>query len=202
VEDDRHNPLDNFTEHSPQWWGAVYEMHAEAAYRGALEVYRTFRITYDASEVEDVVQEVFKRLMETRAITNRTDNIGAYVRRCARNEALDRAKRQKKIASPTTTQVRPEEDEDVGIDDEGFEEVDDADEYHRQAETARANVSHLTDQERRVARMLRQGLKRREIAFNEGVSKTRVTAIKNNIKRKLRAGYGLREDGTRMMDHE
>jgi RNA polymerase sigma factor (sigma-70 family) len=197
VEPPDHNPLDRHTEHSKEWWGAVYEMHAEAAYRGARDAFRTDRVSYDAAELGDVVQEVFTVLQETRAIGNQTGNMRAYIRRCAYNEGIDRTRRQRKIADPITTDEPENNDRrDAGVHDERFDWVEDLDELQRQAETARENVGQLTNQERRVARMLAQGLTREEIAFNENVSKTRVTHIKNSIRRKLRVGYGLRADGT------
>lgn len=119
------------------------------------------------------------------------------------NEAIDRTRRQRKIADPIVTD---EPDSctpgDAGVHEEGFDRVEDLDERRRQAETARSNVDQLTKQERRVARMLRQGLTREQIGFNEGVSKTRVTHIKNSIKRKLQVGYGLRTDGRRTTEDE
>lgn len=196
-----HNPLDRYTEHSKEWWGAVYEMHSMAAYHGALAAYRTDRVSYDAADLQDVVQEVFTTLQETRAVTNRTDNIGGYIRRCAYNEAIDRTRRQQKIADPVPNDPSSNPG-DAGVHDERLDRVEDLDELRRQAATARANVGQLTNQERRVARMLRQGLTREQIAFNERVSKTRVTHIKNSIKKKLRAGFGLRTDGTGRIDDE
>ena len=197
-----HNPLDRHTEHSKEWWGAVYEMHSKAAYGGAIAAYRTDRVSYDAADVEDVVQEVFTTLQKTRAVTNRTGNIGGYIRRCAYNEAIDRTRRQRKIADPAPDELTSNDWADTGLHDERLDRVEDLDELRRQAATARANVGQLTNQERRVARMLRQGLSREQIAFNERVSKTRVTHIKNSIKRKLQVGYGLRTDGTRRIDDE
>ena len=198
-----HNPLDRYTEHSKEWWGAVYDMHSEAAYRGSRAAYRTDGVCYDAAELEDVVQEVFTVLQETRAISNKTANIGGYIRRCAYNEAIDRTRRQRKIADPIAADEPDSSNPgDAGVCDEGFDRVEDLDELRRQAATARSNVSQLTKQERRVARMLRQGLTREQIGFNEGVSKARVTHIKNSIRRKLQVGYGLRTDGTRVIDDE
>jgi RNA polymerase sigma factor (sigma-70 family) len=202
VESPVENPLDRYTEHSPEWWGAVYEMHSEAAYRGALAVYRTNRVSFDAAELEDVVQEVFTILQETGAITNKTGNMGGYIRRCARNNAIDRARRQQKIADPTTEGPDGVDRFDVGLHDEGLDRVEELDEFRHQAATVRTNIDQLTKQEWRVARMMRQGLTREQIAFNEGVSKARITHIKTSIRRKLQVGYGLRTDGTRMTDDE
>jgi RNA polymerase sigma factor (sigma-70 family) len=196
------NPLDRHTEHSEEWWAAVYGMHSEAAYRGARAAYRTDGVSYDAADLEDVVQEVFTVLQDTRAINNQTGNIGGYIRTCAYNEAIDHTRRQRKIADPIATEPDDSNFGDAGVHEDGFDRVEDLDELRRQAATARSNVHQLTKQERRVARMLRQGLTRAQIGFNEGVSKTRVTHIKNSIKRKLQVGYGLRTDGTRMTEDE
>lgn len=197
------NPLARYTEHSKQWWGAVYELHSAAAYRGVRAAFRTQHVSYDSAGLEDVVQEVFADLQETRAISNQTGNLGGYIRKCAYNEAIDRTRRQRKIADPVVSDDAGSNDPgDAGVHDEAFDRVEDLDEARRQAATARSNVERLTQQERRVARMLRQGLTREQIGFNEGISKTRVTHIKNSIRQKLQVGYGLRTDGTRMIDND
>lgn len=196
------NPLHRYTEHSSEWWGAVYQVHSRAAYRGALAAYGTNRVSCDAAEAGDVVQEVFATLIDTRAIGNKTDGMGGYIYRCAYHKAIDRIRRQQKIADPPNEDIDGNEWGDMSIDDGRFERVEDLDELRRQAATARANVGTLTNQERRVARMLGHGLTREQIAFNEGVSKTRITHIKNGIRTKLQAGYGLRKDGTRRFGDE
>lgn len=195
MEADNENPLDGLTEHSKEWWAAVYGMHHKAAWSGALGRLRSESTSVDSFMVADIVQEVFVRLQAKRSINNNTENMGGYIRRCAHNLADTKAGRQSKLTNPTGD----EEGEawDTSADDEDLIRVDDVDELTRQAEHVVTKLDTLTDQERRVLRQLRNST-REEIGLREGVSKARITQVKNEIKRKLRVDYGLRSDGTRM----
>ncbi len=69
------NPLEGLTTHSPQWWEAVYRAWAKHAYMGAMVAYRNKSRAADACDVEDVVQEVFAELMDTKGIDDQTTSI-------------------------------------------------------------------------------------------------------------------------------
>lgn len=169
--------------HSDEWWAAVYERYAPAARRGAMSVFDRSEHMRDAHDVDDIVHDVFEKLMESNSIDNNTKNIPGVLYIRARQRALDRAKRGRR------TQLGDPEDQ--GALDLGFEGVEETDLEQRIGAHAWDNLHLLNPTERRVWSLARDtSLSQAEIAALAGISESHVSnLLKRDIPKKLLRGF-------------
>jgi DNA-directed RNA polymerase specialized sigma24 family protein len=170
--------------HSTEWWAAIYELHATAAWRGAMSVFNgDDHQLRDSRDVQDVVHEVFLEMMETNEIDNNTTNVAGALYKRARLRAFDRTKRGRRteLGDP----------EDQGERDDGFDDVDDADLAERIGGHAWDNRHLLNPTERKVWSLAQNpDLSQAEIAALAGISEGHLSTVLNkDIPRKLLRGF-------------
>jgi RNA polymerase sigma factor (sigma-70 family) len=175
------SPLHGLTTHSPQWWGAVYEAWAQHAYGGALAAYRSKSRVADASDVEDVVADVFVKFMETKGIDDETTSIPGVLYKAAYRRAIDRLRRD----SQTTGSEPPDAPDQA----DPFEAVDDVDERIHLGGIVWDNLYRLDPRERQILRRCFQdGATHQQVAVELGISRVRVTQIIGKMIPKLIPG--------------
>jgi RNA polymerase sigma factor (sigma-70 family) len=172
--------------HTDEWWDAVYKLYRSAAWRGAMSVFNREGEVRDSRDVEDVVQDVFIKLMETQGIDNNTRNIAGVVYVRARQRALDRTARGRRA-------VLGEPDE-RGERETGYDDVEDADLAESIGAHAWDNQHLLNATERKVWSLARNpNLSQAEIAALAGISEGHVSTMLNkDIPRKLLTGFRYR----------
>lgn len=177
------NPLLGLTTHSPEWWEAVYRAWAKHAYMGAMTAYRNKCRAADASDVEDVVQEVFTELMETKGIDDQTVSIPGALYTRAHHRAIDRLRRGSRI-SDADPPDRPDPED-------AFETVDEEDERIYLGGVVWDNLPHLEPRERQIwRRVFQDGATHSQVAAELGISRVRVTQIVRAMLPKLTRGSG------------
>ena len=175
--------------HTREWWEAVYRRHGRAAHLAVRVVFGREKQLRDARDVEDVVSEIFLELQEKKGIDNDTVNMGAVICDRAKKRAMDRIRRGRRISDA--------EPEDIGASDDGYDDVDDADEAQRVGAHAWDNWHRLNPKERKVWGLASNGAPQKEIAAEVGLSEGRISQmLKNEIPGKLLKGYpGQRDEG-------
>ncbi len=158
------NPLQGLTTHSPQWWEAVYRAWAKHAYMGAMVAYRNKSRAADACDVEDVVQEVFAELMDTKGIDDQTTSIPGALYTRAYRRAIDRLRRGSRI-SDVDLPDRPDPQDT-------FEAVDEEDERVRLGGVVWDNLPRLDPRERQIwRRVFQDGATHNQVAAELGISR-------------------------------
>jgi RNA polymerase sigma factor (sigma-70 family) len=176
--------------HSKEWWAAIYRLTHDAAWRGAMSVFNREGEVRDATDVEDVVQDVYKELMETEGIDNDTCNPAGVVYRRSRQRALDRTTRGRRS-------VLTDPDE-RGEEETGYNDVEDADLAERIGAHAWDNWHRLNATERKVWGLVSRNpnLSQAEIAALAELSEGHVsTMLKKDIPRKLMTGFLNQQEG-------
>jgi RNA polymerase sigma factor (sigma-70 family) len=177
------NPLEGLTTHAPEWWEAVYRAWAKHAYLGAMAAYRNKKRAADASDVEDVVQEVFAELMKTKGIDDQTTSIPGVLYTRAHRRAIDRLRRSSWI-SDVDPPDRPDSQD-------AYEAVDEEDERIRLGGVVWDNLPSLDPRERQVwRRVFQDGASHNQVAAELGISRVRVTQIVRAMLPKLIRGSG------------
>ena len=179
----------SFAVHTREWWDAVYRRYGRAT---QVTVWRAFgrdKQLWDARDVEDVVSEAFLELQERKGIDNDTVNMGAVICDRARKRALDRIRRGRRVSDA--------EPQDIGECDDGYEDVDNADEAQRIGAHAWDNWHRLSPTERRVWGLAARQVPQKEIAAEVGLSGGRISQmLKKEIPAKLLKGSpGRRDEG-------
>lgn len=173
--------------HTTEWWDAVYRRYGRAAQLAVRAVFVREKQLRDARDVEDVVHEVFLELYDNKGIDNNTVNMGGVICDRAKKRALDRVRRERRIGDS--------EPDNIGTSDEGFDEVDDADEAQRIGAHAWDNWHRLKPVEQKVWGLASRNMPQQEIAAEVGLSEGRISQLLNKeIPRKLLQGYRGRSD--------
>jgi RNA polymerase sigma factor (sigma-70 family) len=167
--------------HTPEWWDAVYRRYASVAYRAVLAEFGRLNQLRDARDVEDVVHEVFLELQESKGIDNNTANMAAVIYGRARQRAIDRVRRGRRVGDA--------EFPDSGACEGGYDEVDDADEAERVGAHAWDNLHRLSEKERKVWGLAARHVPQKEIAAEVGLSEGRISQMLKEIPKKLLEGY-------------
>ena len=93
------DPLAGLTVHSRPWWAAVYKIWGTSLQEGVLAVYKSRSRMIDGATFDDVVEEAFLEVMDAKLIDGSTGNIGGFLRTVGRRRALDRVKRDARVAA-------------------------------------------------------------------------------------------------------
>lgn len=168
--------------HTPEWWDAVYRRYASVAYRAVLAEFGRVNQLRDARDVGDVVHEVFLELQERKGIDNSTANMAAVIYGRARQRAIDRIRRGRRVGDAELAESSACEG--------GYDEVDDADEAQRVGGYAWDNLHRLSEKERKVWGLAARHVPQKEIAAEVGLSEGRISQMLNKeIPKKLLEGY-------------
>lgn len=93
------DPLAGLTVHSTPWWTAVYKTWTTSLQEGVLAVYKSRSRIIDGATFDDVVEEAFLKVMDEKLIDGSTRNIGGFLRTVGRRRALDRVRRDARVAA-------------------------------------------------------------------------------------------------------
>lgn len=177
------NPLEGLTAYSDSWKKAVYVNYGHYARLGARRVLRGRN--FDATDEDDIAQDVFLEIMEKQRITSSTESIAALFRSTGRQRAVDRVRRDTKMSND---KVDPEE---LPAADLGLDEVEANDWLERASEIVRANQRELKPKERRVLSALAAEEPQAAIAAREGMTREGISMMKKRIRRKVVRGLGI-----------
>lgn len=149
----------------------------EKAFRQLFDLYKerlfsfVFGLTHSVTETEEVVQDIFMKLWETRSKLDQIEHPSAYIYRMARNRTLDhlaKAGRQQKLVRQVWANMKESE--------EVTEEILEAKESRELIYEA---ISQLPERKKEIFRLSREeGLSLDEIAERLGISKQ---TVKNNL---------------------
>lgn len=152
------------------------------AFREVFDIYKdllfTFVVglTHSQTEAEEVVQDVFMKIWESRTNLSHVQNLKQYIYRMARNKTLDHlAAKSRRIKLTQELWSNMQQSKDV------TQEILAARESHRLINEA---ISQLSERKQQILQLSReQGMSHDEIATHLGISKQ---TIKNTLSEALK----------------
>lgn len=177
------DPLAGLTVHSKPWWTAVYKTWTTSLQEGVLAVYKSRSRIIDGATFDDVVEEAFLKVMDEKLIDGSTMNIGGFLRTVGRRRALDRVRRDARVAAGELPEA--------GAIDTRLEDAEDEILREQVGGIAWDNLHRLRPREIRVWRALEQTDRTHaDIAAEEGITREAVSLLAKRIPKKLLRGTG------------
>lgn len=130
------------------------------------------RILGNCDDGDDVVQDVLKKLWETREQLSIDTNIAAYVFRAVRNRCVDVLR----------CQVVPVSIENCGLSDQTIEETDEYDRFSRLDKA----LSSLNDKRRKILKLSLDGMKADDIAKILSMSPANVRQLLSRTRKEIK----------------